>query len=392
MALNSSGPISLGGATTGQSINIENGNSATAQVSLNDTAVRNLAGVASGAITMPTNFWGKSNIVNLSYTFSSNTANASLNVSTLSGYSAGKSNITITVNSGVYLYATSTGSYGLNLSGGTTGDTVTLVNNGYIMGCGGGGASGNDNTFSNVAGSNGGPALNLGFATTINNTNASAYIGGGGGGGGLGRVNAGDVSYSGGGAGGGGAGGGAGGVTWRTNGPVPSAAAGGSPGSSGANGSAHQGNLSKSGADYGWCTGGAGGRIFPGTGGSGPSGTGNFSYGNPVAGAGGGSGGSGSINAGNYNKGASSVQAGGGGSSNSGGGNGTINYSGFATNSGAGGGGGGWGASGGSGRRTESSSSQPGGVGGAGGKAVNLNGYTVTWVSGNTTRVYGTVS
>ena len=45
-------------------------------------------------------------------------------------------------------------------------------------------------------------------------------------------------------------------------------------------------------------------------------------------------------------------------------------------------GGGGWGASGGS-----STSS-----GGSGGKAVALNGYSVSWVSGDTTRVYGAVS
>jgi hypothetical protein len=60
MTLNSSGPISLGGSTTGQSINLELGQSATAQVSMNDTNVRSLAGVASGAIVMPTNFYGKS--------------------------------------------------------------------------------------------------------------------------------------------------------------------------------------------------------------------------------------------------------------------------------------------------------------------------------------------
>jgi hypothetical protein len=60
MTLNSSGPISLGGSTAGQSINLELSKSATAQVSLNDTDVRTLAGVASGAIIMPTNFYGKS--------------------------------------------------------------------------------------------------------------------------------------------------------------------------------------------------------------------------------------------------------------------------------------------------------------------------------------------
>ena len=61
MALNASGPISLGGSTAGQSIALELGLSATGQISLNDAAVRTLAGVASGAIVMPTDFWGKSN-------------------------------------------------------------------------------------------------------------------------------------------------------------------------------------------------------------------------------------------------------------------------------------------------------------------------------------------
>jgi len=60
MTLNSSGPISLGGSTTGQSINLELSQSATAQISMNDANVRTLAGVASGAIIVPTNFYGKS--------------------------------------------------------------------------------------------------------------------------------------------------------------------------------------------------------------------------------------------------------------------------------------------------------------------------------------------
>lgn len=60
MTLNASGPISLGGSTTGQSIALEIGQSATGQISLNDANVRTLAGVSSGAITIPTNFYGKS--------------------------------------------------------------------------------------------------------------------------------------------------------------------------------------------------------------------------------------------------------------------------------------------------------------------------------------------
>ena len=60
MALNSSGPISLAGATTGQSIAVELSVGTTTQISLNCTNVRTLAGVPTGAIVMPTNFWGKS--------------------------------------------------------------------------------------------------------------------------------------------------------------------------------------------------------------------------------------------------------------------------------------------------------------------------------------------
>lgn len=60
MALNNSGPISLGGSTSGQSIALEIGQSATAKISLNDANVRALANVSLGAITMPTNFYGKS--------------------------------------------------------------------------------------------------------------------------------------------------------------------------------------------------------------------------------------------------------------------------------------------------------------------------------------------
>ena len=62
MALNSSGPISLGGSTTGQSINLELGVSATALASINSTSFRTLAGVASGAISIG-NFYGKSNAI-----------------------------------------------------------------------------------------------------------------------------------------------------------------------------------------------------------------------------------------------------------------------------------------------------------------------------------------
>lgn len=308
-------------------VNVELGLSGTTLISMNQTNVRTLAGVPSGAISMQ-NLQGKSNRVSLSYTYSANTANASLNLSAISGYISGKSDITVTINSGVYLYATSTGGYGLNLSGGTTGDTLTIVNNGFILGQGGNGGYA-------AVGASGGPALNLGFgmsSCTINNTNASAYIAGGGGGGG-GNAGSGNPSGGGGGAGGGNGGG-------STNG-----------GGIGASGSV--------GSGYG---GGGGGRILPGTGGAQTSAVKNA--GSPGNGGG----------------------AGGGGGCFSPSGSSTGGAGGSGTSAGAStstGGGGGWGASGGSGNS---------GGGGSGGKAVNLNGKSLTWTSGNTTRVYGAVS
>jgi hypothetical protein len=344
MTLNSSGPISLAGTTAGVSIEIENGGSGTAQISLNDTAVRTLAGVPSGAITMPTNFYGKSNRVTISYTFTSSTANASLNISSISGYSSGKSNITVTVNSGVYLYATSTGNYGLNLTGGTTGDTLSLVNNGYIMGQGGVGSGGNG-----AAGA-GGPALNIGtgIGVTINN---GGYIGGGGGGGGYSSCG---VRTTG---GGGGAGGGAGGSTVILSCCISlSGGGGGGIGGSGGNGATFPRccNTTLTG-------GGGGGRIMPGSGGSGSAG-----------GAGGGAGGQGSTGYYYLNYG------GNGGSGGGAGGNG---------NSGCydAGGGGGYGASGGTGGYQIRQNP------GTGGKAINKNGNTVTFSAG-CSRVYGAIS
>lgn len=344
MALNSSGPISLAGTTAGVSIQIENGGNGTTQISLNDTAVRNLAGVPSGAITMPTNFYGKSNVVNLSYTFSSTTADASLNVTSIGGYSAGNSNITITVNGGVYLYASSTGSTGLTLSGGNSGDTITLVNNGFIMGCGGIGAGGQT-----ITPTSGGPALSLGFATRLTN---NSYIGGGGGGGGKSTFGGGGQL----GAGGGGAGGGNGGRV-GFNFSADNGGAGGGPGSSGANGAGVTYN-GKSAVGAG----GGGGRIMPGSGGSGGSG------GSPVGFGGGAGGGGGGFNGGNT-----------GGAGGSGGGGGGV-PSGNQLYSG--GGGGGWGASGGG--------SAYGYGGAGGGKAINLNGNSLTYLTTGT--IYGGVS
>jgi hypothetical protein len=332
-----SGQISL------NDVNVELGLTGTTLITMNDANVRTLAGVGgSGTVISMQNLQNKTNRAVISSTFSSSTANATLNLSAIGGYVSGKSDITVTINSGVYLYATSTGNYGLALSGGTTGDTLTIVNLGFILGQGGVGGVGNTG-----GGSSGGPALNLGFgmsACTINNTNGSAYIagGGGGGGGGAGTTNN-----------GGGGGGGAGGAAGGSGG----SGGGGAGGGIGASGSKGAGAVAGGG--------GGGGRILPGSGGAG---------GNQDAGFGGGAGGGGASSAIVGGKSVSYYIGGAGGSGNAGGSAG-------ASSQGAGGGGG-WGSSGGS-----------GGYGaGSGGKAVNLNGKSLTWTSGNTTRVYGAVS
>ena len=341
MALPASGAISF------RDINVELGLSPTAQISLGSPNVRTLFGIASGAIAMGAGY-GKSNRAAISYTYSASAANPSLDITTIGGYSAGTSDVTITINSGVYLYSTSTGTPGLTLSGGSSGDTVTVVNNGYIMGKGGLGVKYPDNGLA------GGTALQLGFNTTVNNTNGSAYIGGGGGSGG-----AGGNGYIG---SGGGAGGGDGGPTNATEGTV-AGGSGGSIGSSGSDGGSKTITIGKS--NYYQGSGGGGGRIFPGTGGAGGGASNNSNVNGKGGGAGGGGAGSGS----------SGQPGGAGGSGTSSGATGGNGFGGS--------GGGGWGATGGNGYDTS---------GGAGGKAVNLNGYTVTWTSGNTTRVYGSVA
>lgn len=69
---------------------------------------------------------------------------------------------------------------GLVVSGFTTGSTINIINNGYIVGHGGAGGEGGEITWSN--GGNGGAAISLGNNVNIDNTNGYIYGGGGGGG------------------------------------------------------------------------------------------------------------------------------------------------------------------------------------------------------------------
>lgn len=68
MALLGTGAISLGGTTVGRSVNLELGRSATASINMNESAVRSLAGAATGAISF-SNFYNKTAFTTLTYNF-----------------------------------------------------------------------------------------------------------------------------------------------------------------------------------------------------------------------------------------------------------------------------------------------------------------------------------
>ena len=159
MALNNSGPISLAGTgPAASSIAAELGLGATTCISMNQAAVRGLAGKPSGAIVMPTDFYGKSNrVIAPTVTISANTANYIFNPAKVTGYIAGKTDAILIINTGIYVYATTTAGAGLTVSGWATGDTVTVINNGYIIGQGGNGANGSNAPIAGIAG--GGIAL-----------------------------------------------------------------------------------------------------------------------------------------------------------------------------------------------------------------------------------------
>jgi hypothetical protein len=182
------------------------------------------------------NFYGSANRSAIALTIAANSYNYDVYTNRGPTYVAGASDITVTVNPGVLVGSTSTGTYSMLVpSAFNPADTVTIVNNGVIQGMGGGGGSGGSGG-SGSPGGGGGNALYVNRPTTI--TNNSVVAGGGGGGGGGTYVQAGPAKSPapiGGGGGGGGAGfnGGAGGA--GGGGPGGSYGAG-SPGTSSAGG------------------------------------------------------------------------------------------------------------------------------------------------------------
>ena len=250
------------------------------------------------------NFYGSANRSTVALTISGNTYNYDVYANRGPSYVAGATDLTVTVNPGVLVGSTSTGTYAMLVpSAFNPGDTVTIVNNGVIQGMGGAGGRGGQPNSPNsvpipslpgVPGSGGGNALYVNRPTTVtNNGTLAAGGGGGGGGGGAGigppkQVN----EVAGGGGGGGGAGfngggGGAGGTFNVTPGRF------GSPGGSGTSPSGGGGGAG--GAGFPPAPGGSGG----GRGANGSSGTAGSGSPPAYSSSGGGGGGAGNYIVGN---------------------------------------------------------------------------------------------
>jgi len=140
----------------------------------------NAAVAASGALALQS-FKGTQNRTTLALEIPASTQNYDVftNTNPSPSYVAGTTDVTLTIPAPVIVGSSSTGTYALSVPNGfTSGDTVTIVNNGVVQGRGGNGGG-----QPGGGGGTGGNAVYVNFATTITNNGTLAGGGGGGGGG-----------------------------------------------------------------------------------------------------------------------------------------------------------------------------------------------------------------
>lgn len=258
-------------------VNAELNFSPTALIAMNDAAVRTLAGVGgAGTVISMNDLRGKSNRVAISLTISANTNNYDVYANRGPSYNAGTSDITVTINPGITVSSTSTGSSAFSIpSSFNPGDTVTVINNGVIVGRGGtGGTGGSSPGALPPPGGSGGPALLVQRPITLQNINRVAGGGGGGGGGSHSNFPFGDGQNASCGGGGGGGGvasapGGAGGTAPPSDGGGPGSPGGTASLSSGGSGGARApfpgapAVIGQGGAGGGYGSSGSGGNPGP---------------------------------------------------------------------------------------------------------------------------------
>jgi hypothetical protein len=202
MALQTSGQISVDNIETELKV------TAKSKLSLNDTNVRTLFKLPTDKSTIRfSDGYGKSSRINLvSYISSGTYYGYTVNVATLSGYSAtnaGTYDVTIQANTGAIimppsgdlngLQANTTAATGssLNILGLSSNDTITIVMNGVVMGRGGDGGNYNNLSAQDTPRMWGRPAvrikgtpstLTLKGPSSIGTTDKVGFYGGGGGG------------------------------------------------------------------------------------------------------------------------------------------------------------------------------------------------------------------
>lgn len=213
-------------------------------------------------------FYGAQNRIPLPLSITSSTQNYDVYTQASASplYSAGATDVTLTISPGVNVGSTSTGTYALSVPGSfTTGDTITIVNNGTVIGRGGTGGKGGEGSPSygpknGVPGGAGGNAVYVNYPTTITNNGTLAGAGGGGGGG---------YAFGGGNELAGGGGGGGAGYTGGSGGAGGRGALGGGSGGTGTLTSGGSGGR------------GGGGGAFPGGAGGGQGAAGSGGSGGP---------------------------------------------------------------------------------------------------------------